>query len=129
LPVISISIDDSLLTELSAIVERRGYQGRSEAIRDAIRTFVDDYKLMKVDPAQITAAILVSYLHDKKTEQKLVELRHVVDGIVVESLHRHIGENCLDVFIVEGISTGVYELISKMEVIKGISVRYVLSSR
>lgn len=129
MPVISISIDDSLLKELSEIVGRKGYQGRSEAIRDAIRTFVDDYKLMKVDPVQITAAILVSYPHNNKTEQKLVELRHVVDGIVVESLHRHIGGHCLDVFIVEGVSTGVHVLISKMEVIKGISVRYVLSSQ
>lgn len=129
MPVISISIDDSLLKELGDIVKRKGYQGRSEAIRDAIRTFIDDHKLMKVDPVQLTAAVLVSYSHSKKIEQNLVDLRHTVKGIVVESLHRHIGEHCLDVFIVEGISTGVYELISKMEVIKGISVRYVLSSQ
>ncbi|MFW9993246.1 MAG: CopG family ribbon-helix-helix protein [Candidatus Odinarchaeota archaeon] len=122
-------MDEELLNELSEIVKQKGYQGRSEAIRDAIRYFVEESKLMSAEPGQITAAIVTTYPFEKKIEQKLMDLRHAVNSVEVEALHRHIGSNqCLDLFIAEGDSMGIFELITKMQVIKGIHVRYVVGS-
>ncbi|MHA2296964.1 MAG: CopG family ribbon-helix-helix protein [Candidatus Hodarchaeales archaeon] len=129
MPVISISVDGELLKELSEIIRKKNYQGRSEAIRDAIRNFVEESRLMSAEPGQITAAIIAVYGFNKKIEMKLVQLRHSVESVEVEALHRHLGDQCLDLFIAEGPSHDVFELITNMEVIKGIHVRYVLSSK
>ena len=37
-----VSIPDDLLEEFDALVRRKGYVGRSEAIRDAMRAFIAD---------------------------------------------------------------------------------------
>ena len=41
MPVVSISLDDAILDSLDQVAHRRNYRSRSEAVREALREFID----------------------------------------------------------------------------------------
>src|SRR5881628_979880 len=41
MPIVSVSMDDSILRSLDDVAQRRRYRSRSEAVREALREFID----------------------------------------------------------------------------------------
>ncbi|RLI88864.1 MAG: nickel-responsive transcriptional regulator NikR, partial [Archaeoglobales archaeon] len=44
---IGVSLPKNLLNEFDSIIRTRGYSSRSEAIRDAIRNYIAEYKWLE----------------------------------------------------------------------------------
>ena len=59
MPIVSISLNDEILSELDKLQSSMGFSGRSEAIRAGIRTFVSEEKQNSDLSGNIHAILLV----------------------------------------------------------------------
>ncbi|MFM7797292.1 MAG: CopG family ribbon-helix-helix protein, partial [Candidatus Nitrosotenuis sp.] len=59
MPIVSISLNNELLTELDKLQKSMGFAGRSEAIRAGIRNFVSEEKQKTEVSGDIHAILLV----------------------------------------------------------------------
>lgn len=126
MPIISLSINDSLLEKLDNVLKYKGYSSRSEALRDFIRDIVVEAEWAKGTSEETIAVILVIY--DKSVQREpLFSLEHNYDDIIHTLMHMHLDQvNCLEVFVVKGASMKIMEIIQKINQIKGVKqVKYV----
>jgi CopG family nickel-responsive transcriptional regulator len=72
MPIVSISLNEEILSELDKLQKSMGFSGRSEAIRAGIRSFVSEEKQKSDLSGNIHAILLV--VHND-------EFDHVVSGI------------------------------------------------
>ena len=63
---IGVSLPDTLLDKFDEIIKKKGYPSRSEAIRDAIRSYITYYGWMNDIKGHRVGTIAVIYDHTKK---------------------------------------------------------------
>lgn len=100
---ITITIDDDLLATLDGLCQRRGYQSRSEALRDITRrTLADEQRLAP----QAQGYAVLSYVYQHKTRElagRLASASHHHHDLSVSTLHVHVNHyDCLEVSILKG---------------------------
>lgn len=100
----------------------KGYYSRSEAFRDAIRSLISESEIAKLQTENIAATIMVTCDYTRKdVDLKMTELRHEFDDVVIENVHRHIGEKyCLEIFIAQGNNSRILNLINRLRGMHGI---------
>jgi CopG family nickel-responsive transcriptional regulator len=120
--VVSITLPNDLLQTFEEFIRTRGYYSRSEAFRDAVRNLLAETELMKMDTNNVAATLMIiSDYARKDIDHKITDMRHEFDDVVVENVHRHIGEQyCLEVFIAEGSNERIQTLISRIRGLRGI---------
>lgn len=107
--VISISLNEKLLSEIDDLKEELGFSGRSDVIRAASRALIDENKQKKEIEGHVNAVLFI--IHSQKVEDKVTEIKHDFEDIVNTQIHSHLKENnCLELFILEGDSTRIYEI-------------------
>ena len=122
LTVVSITLPTELLRKFDEFIEKRGYYSRSEGFRDAVRSLIDESELAKLETGNIAATIMTTcdYLR-KDVDLKMTEVRHEFDDVVIENVHRHIGEKyCLEIFIAEGSNDRILNLVNRLRGMHGI---------
>lgn len=122
MPVVSITLPNNLLSKFEDFTKMRGYYSRSEAFRDAIRNLIADIEIAKNNHGIIATTIMITCDYERTDiDLRIVEVRHEFDDVVVENVHRHIEKKyCLDIFIAEGDSQRILELISRIRGMRGI---------
>src|SRR3990170_8678575 len=102
--VISITLPNELLTKFDEFMKTRGYYSRSEAFRDAIRNLIAESDIAKMETGGVAATIMITCDYARRdVDLRMTEVRHEFDDVVIENVHRHIGEKyCLEIFIAEG---------------------------
>jgi CopG family nickel-responsive transcriptional regulator len=120
--VVSVTIPNELLRKFDEFMKMRGYYSRSEAFRDAIRSLMTETELAKMETGNVAATIMITCDYARKdVDLKMTELRHEFDDVVIENVHRHIREKyCLEIFIVEGNSNRILDLIGRIRGMRGI---------
>lgn len=118
--VISITLPIELLERLDKVIKARGYYSRSEAIRDAIRNFIDGAS--EVDEGDVSAIVMVTYNRGiGNIDKRLSDLRHDYNDVVVEGIHRHFGGGfCIDILIAEGDVDRIRTLIGRIRGLKNV---------
>jgi len=121
LTVISITIPNDLLKRFDDFIKTRGYYSRSEAFRDAIRNLMEETELTRGEGI-VATTIMITYDYERRdVDMKLSEIRHEFDDIIIENLHRHIGQKyCLEIFIAEGENSRVLKLIGRVRGVRGV---------
>lgn len=103
---ITITIDDDLLAAVDALVARKGYAGRSEAVRDLVR---DAAKREAAADAPCIATL--SYIFDHSVRgmaQRLATAQHAHHDLGVASLQVHLDhESRLEVAVLRGPSGAI----------------------
>ena len=110
---VGISLEDTLLEKFDRLIERRGYQSRSEAIRDLIRDqLVQEDWSERQDSGEKVAVVSIVYDHDSSSlSQKLTHIQHEHHRAVVSALHVHLdAHNCLEVLILRGKANEVISM-------------------
>jgi len=120
--VVSVTIPSDLLRKFDEFMKTRGYYSRSEAFRDAIRSLMAEADLVRMESGSVVATIMMTCEYARKdVDLKMTELRHEYDDVVIENVHRHIGEKyCLEIFIVEGNSNRILDLVGRIRGMRGI---------
>jgi CopG family nickel-responsive transcriptional regulator len=102
---IGISLDDDLLSKFDELIAEKGYQNRSEAVRDLLREALVQREWSRARAGQERVAVVVLvYDHDSSSlSQKLAHIQHKNHRAVVSALHVHLDpHNCLEVLVLRG---------------------------
>ncbi|HUR68371.1 MAG TPA: CopG family ribbon-helix-helix protein [Candidatus Thermoplasmatota archaeon] len=97
--VVSVSLPDSLVEQADAFIAERGYAGRSELVRAAMR----DFLAHEAAPGGAAArSATLTLLYPEGHERKIGEIRHGFTDIVRSMMHGHARGLCVEVFVLEG---------------------------
>ena len=101
MPIISISLNQEILSELDKLQKTMGFSGRSEAIRAGIRTFVSEEKQKLELAGNIHAILLV--VHNDEFDHIVSGIKHNFEDLITTHLHSKIeGEKCMELFVIDG---------------------------
>lgn len=101
MPIVSISLNDEILSELDKLQSSMGFSGRSEAIRAGIRTFVSEEKQKADLSGNIHAILLV--VHNDEFDHIVSGITHNFEDLITTHLHSKIDrEKCMELFVISG---------------------------
>ena len=101
MPIVSISLNQEILSELDKLQKTMGFSGRSEAIRAGIRTFVSEEKQKLKLLGNIHAILLV--VHNDEFDHVVSGIKHNFEDLITTHLHSKIeGEKCMELFVIDG---------------------------
>lgn len=106
---ITITVDDALMAELDRIIEARGYQNRSEAIRDLARSGLEQAAAEAPGAGPCVAALIYVYDHEaRELPKRLTRDYHDHHDLSQATLHVHLDEaRCMEVTVLKGQGTDV----------------------
>ncbi|MBN9022452.1 MAG: nickel-responsive transcriptional regulator NikR [Rhizobiales bacterium] len=101
---VTVTLDDDLMEEIDGLVASRGYQNRSEAIRDLARAGLS--QMAQDTGSQQDCVGVLSYVYDhaaRNLASRLTNTFHHHHDLTIASMHVHLdAENCLEVGILKG---------------------------
>jgi len=101
MPIVSISLNDEILSELDKLQKTMGFSGRSEAIRAGIRSFVSEEKQKSDLSGNIHAILLV--VHNNEFDHIVSGITHNFEDLITTHLHSKIeNEKCMELFVIDG---------------------------
>ena len=97
--IISLSIPKNLLEKVDQYAKEQGFANRSEIIRQALRTYMSESRLLDELQGKITAIITIVYQREAKRSQ-ITDLQHNFGTAVLTFLHTHIQEGyCVEIIV------------------------------
>jgi len=101
---VTITVDDELMSELDRIIAARGYQNRSEAIRDLARAGIRQAAEVLDKQRDCVAALVYVYDHNaRQLSKRLADTFHDHHELSLASMHAHLDhDNCMEVTILRG---------------------------
>ncbi|QFU22246.1 nickel-responsive transcriptional regulator NikR [Shewanella eurypsychrophilus] len=119
----TVSLPESLFKEIELDQKDRGYQSRSEYIRDLFRDRIVDKQWNNSKDDVVGVLTLVFDHHQKGLAEKLIEIQHNDFIHVLCSTHVHVDHhNCLETIIIKGQASAVNEIANKISSLKGVKV-------
>ena len=108
--IISISLNDKLLTEIDQLQKELGFSGRSEVIRAGARMLLADNKDKEKLEGWLNSVLLL--IHSQKVEDTVTAIKHEFEDIISTQIHNHLREDkCIEVFILEGDAARINDLV------------------
>ena len=106
---ITISLDADLAAEFDRLIAERGYQNRSEAVRDLLRAHLESSRQLRGEATHCVANLSYVYNHhERDLAERLTALQHGQHDLTVATLHAHLDhENCLESVILRGPTAAV----------------------
>ncbi|MEM3143901.1 MAG: CopG family ribbon-helix-helix protein, partial [Candidatus Nitrosotenuis sp.] len=99
--IVSISLNEEILSEIDKLQKGLGFSGRSEVIRAGIRTFVSEEKQKTELVGKQHAVLFV--IHDDEYDDIVAGIKHSYENLIITHLHSKIdGERCMELFILKG---------------------------
>ena len=101
---VTISLDDALLAEFDGYMKRKGYENRSEAIRDLLRQKLEQDRVEEKRAGHAVACLSYVYNHhQRELSRRLTESQHSHHDLMLSTLHVHLDhENCLEIAVLKG---------------------------
>src|SRR5437879_3566573 len=88
---VTVTLDDELMVELDRIIAARGYQNRSEAIRDLARAGIREAAQETGSKGECVAALVYVYDHAaRELSKRLVQNFHGHHEMSLATLHVHL---------------------------------------
>jgi CopG family nickel-responsive transcriptional regulator len=116
-----VSMEDDLLAAFDRLIARKGYQTRSEALRDMARTAIAEEVLTDEAAEAVATVSLVYNHHVPNLTAKLTEVQHHALDLISSTLHIHLDEDrCLEVLVLRGPFGRVRELAENLISVKGV---------
>ena len=101
MPIISVSLNDEILSEMDKLQKSMGFSGRSEIIRAGLRTLISEEKQRSNLSGSIHALLMV--VHDEESEQIVTGIKHNYEDLIGTHLHSKIdGNKCMELFLLCG---------------------------
>ncbi len=118
-----VSMGEGLLGKFDALIERKSYTNRSEAIRDLIRDRLAEAELEeRMDACKAVGTITLIYdHHTHELGDRLTDIAHAHHGVILSSMHAHLTRNsCLEVILVKGCGKEIRSLSDRLVSMKGV---------
>ncbi|MBC7221880.1 nickel-responsive transcriptional regulator NikR [Candidatus Bipolaricaulota bacterium] len=115
-----VSMEAALLAAFDELIRKKGYNNRSEAIRDLVREALAAQAWEEGE--EVLGVILLFYDHHKRELlARLTESQHRAYTRILASLHIHIDEDrCLEVIAVRGPAGEIASLANRLRAEPGV---------
>ncbi|MDH4267578.1 MAG: nickel-responsive transcriptional regulator NikR [Deltaproteobacteria bacterium] len=116
-----VSIEESLLKNFDHLISRKGYQNRSEAIRDLVRESLVQEEWEEGKKETIGTIVIVYSHNTRELSRTLTDMQHRYYQSILSSLHIHLDEhNCLEVLVVKGRGAEIKKISDRLIGTKGV---------
>lgn len=116
-----VAMDEDLLAKFDGVIESKGYENRSEAIRDLVRNLLVEEEWAGGDAETVGTITLVYDHHVHDLQDNLTDLQHSLHDAIVSTVHVHLdAHNCLEVLIVKGQSADIKVAADRLIGTKGV---------
>ncbi|MGE0213877.1 MAG: nickel-responsive transcriptional regulator NikR [Parvibaculaceae bacterium] len=101
---VTVTLDGDLVQALDRMVERKGYQNRSEALRDLARAGLREAAVATPEAKDCVGALVYVYDHAaRELPKRLVKSFHAHHDLSLATLHIHLDhESCMEVTVLRG---------------------------
>lgn len=118
---IGVSLEGELLKSFDKWVFEEGYPTRSEAIEGLINSALVKKQWQKPRTYVAGAIIFVYDHHRRQLVNKMLNIQHNFDKIIISSQHIHLDHNnCLEIIAVKGLVREILGLATDIKSVKGI---------
>ena len=119
---ITISVDEKLAEEFDALIKKRGYTSRSEAMRDLLRRDVEANRIAYEQKSYCVANLSYVYdHHSRDLAERLMAAQHEHHDMVVSTMHVHLDHrHCLETMILKGPTAAVRSFANRMQAERGV---------
>ncbi len=117
-----VSIPESIARSLDALARVLG-RDRSSLVAEALRTYIHDHEHLLVEHK--CSGVVVAWSAKGKTGGDLRSVIEEYMDMVKGHLHAHVDGYCVDVLVVEGVSSTITELVKRIMELGGCTVRYI----
>ena len=116
-----VSVEEKLIEQFDRLIGEKGYNSRSEAIRDLMRSELVAEK-WRVGNQETVGTLTVIYDHAlTEVERQLTDMQHAEHGNVISSLHVHLDKaRCLEVIVLRGKAKQLKRLADRLLSRKGV---------
>jgi len=118
---VGVSFEPELLKQFDALLKKRGYTNRSEAIRDIVRKEIIESSIA-VEDCEVIGTLTIMYNHHEgDVTDKLLHLQHHHQKEISFTTHIHLDSSlCLEVLILRGHIKQVNALAEQVKALKGV---------
>lgn len=117
---ISISLDSALLERAETLRRARGYENRSEFLRDLLRERLVE-EAWETDEEAVGAITLIYDHHQRQLGEKLTEVQHDHHDVVLATTHVHLDRRlCAEVIMTRGRAGTLRRLADTLRRQKGV---------
>src|SRR5580704_15517512 len=101
---VTVTIDEELLAALDRVIVARGYQNRSEAIRDLARAGMAELQDESEGRREGVAALVYVYDHEgRELAKRLTRSFHDHHDLSLATMHVHLDhDSCMEVAVLRG---------------------------
>jgi CopG family transcriptional regulator, nickel-responsive regulator len=118
----TISLDDELAAEFDALIAGRGYTSRSEAVRDLLRSQLEEARQRSGATGWCVANLSYVYNHhERELAERLTSLQHGSHDLTVATMHAHLDhDNCMESVFLRGPAEAVQAFAQAMTAERGV---------
>ena len=112
----TISLSQELADQFDELIQRKGYENRSEAVRDMVRSELEQHRLQNNEAPFCVAALSYVYNHHSRDlAERLTSLQHEHHHVVMSAMHVHLDhDNCMETLILRGATAQVSEFAHRL---------------
>lgn len=120
---ITMSLDEDLARQFDALIAKRGYASRSEAMRDLLRREVEASRVQHERHAHCVANLSYVYNHQARDlALRLTESQHAHHDLVVAKTHVQLDhEHCLESVVLKGATSAVRGFADSVQAERGVA--------
>jgi CopG family transcriptional regulator, nickel-responsive regulator len=100
----TISLDERLAAAFDQFIRERGYTTRSEAVRDILRSQLQERDERRNSKGACVAALSYVYNHhERELSERLTSIQHAHHDLTVSTMHAHLDhEQCIETVMLKG---------------------------
>jgi CopG family nickel-responsive transcriptional regulator len=100
----TISLDEKLAAAFDALIKERGYATRSEAVRDILRSHLQQSRVQREVKGSCVANLSYVYNHhERELSERLANIQHARHDLTISTMHAHLDhDQCIESVMLKG---------------------------
>lgn len=117
-----ISMENDLLHEFDHLISHKGYNSRSEAVRDIVREKLVEESIQAPHGFVYGALVFMYDHHKRELEKSLSNLQHDYFENIISTSHVHVDhDHCMEVILLKGKASVLKAIAEKILSFKGVN--------
>lgn len=122
MPVVSVSMPTTLIERIDEFADEHDYTGRSDAVREGTRLLLEEFEDDRLEDRPLAAVVTALYdFGTRDVEREVTRLRHDHEALIVSNTHSHVGEFCMELFVLECALEDVSTFVGAVRAISDVS--------
>jgi CopG family nickel-responsive transcriptional regulator len=104
MPIVSSSMPERLRDDLDRFAADHGFSGRSEVIREACQSLLEEYRATDETDQRVLGTVTAAFGYDAPDiERRMMDVRHEFEASIRSNSHDCLDDNagCVETFVLE----------------------------